>query len=142
VPDPALLPAVNAGLNGLATLLLLGGRLAIHLRRVRVHRACMGSAFLVSVLFLISYLVYHATRLHTAFAGEGAVRAFYYALLTSHVVLAAAVPPLALVTLYRALRGDFERHRRLARWTFPVWLYVSVTGVVVYFMLYRWFAAG
>ncbi|MBI4083982.1 MAG: DUF420 domain-containing protein [Candidatus Lambdaproteobacteria bacterium] len=142
MPDPSLLPALNASLNGLATVLLLCGRLAIHRRRVAVHRACMGAAFLVSVLFLISYLVYHATRLQTPFGGEGALRTVYYALLISHVVLAAAVPPLAVVTLYRALRGQFERHRRIARWTFPVWLYVSVTGVLVYFMLYRWFPAA
>lgn len=131
------LPAINASLNGLAGLLLLCGYVFIRRGRVPQHRACMLAAFSCSVLFLISYLYYHAQVGSVRFQGTGALRTVYFAILISHTILAAAVPPLALVTLVRALRARFDRHRAIARWTLPIWLYVSATGVVVYWMLYR-----
>jgi len=137
--DVAALPALNAVLNGASAVLLTGGWLAIRRRRIAVHRACMLSAFSVSVLFLVSYVVYHALAGSRPFTGQGWIRPVYFALLISHVVLAAAMVPFVLTTLYRALGGEFPRHARLARRTLPVWLYVSVTGVVVYWMLYRLF---
>jgi uncharacterized membrane protein YozB (DUF420 family) len=135
--DPAILPTVNAVLNGMAAVLLLGGYICIRNGWRTVHRRFMLSAFLTSSAFLVSYLTYHATKLHTAYAGQGAARAVYFVLLGSHVVLAVTVVPMALLLLWWASRGEFPRHRRLARWAFPVWLYVSVTGVIVYLMLYR-----
>ncbi len=131
------LPLLNATLNAVATVLLVAGFLFIRRGRVTAHRFCMTAAFLVSTAFLISYLFYHARAGSVAFTGVGWVRPFYFSLLISHIVLAAAVPPLAIVTLWRALRGRIEAHRRLARWTLPIWLYVSVTGVMVYWMLYQ-----
>ncbi|MCG8405795.1 MAG: DUF420 domain-containing protein [Phycisphaerales bacterium] len=134
---------VNASLNALSTVLLITGFALIRKRHVSGHKACMLAAFTVSVLFLISYLTYHTARQmregvgHTEFAGTGWVAYLYYALLISHIILAATVPVLAIITLRRAFRGDFASHRRIARWTFPIWLYVSVTGVIVYFMLYH-----
>ena len=130
------LPALNAGLNATAGVLLFAGWLMIRGGRVTAHRRCMLAAFTASALFLVSYVVYHAQAGSRPFTGQGPVRAVYFAILISHVVLAAAIVPLALVTLTRALRGDFVRHRRIARWTFPIWMYVSVTGVVIYWMLY------
>jgi uncharacterized membrane protein YozB (DUF420 family) len=132
------LPALNAGLNATAGVLLLAGWLMIRRGRITTHRRCMLAAFAASSLFLVSYVVYHAQAGSRPFTGHGPVRAVYFIILISHVLLAAAIVPLALVTLARALRGDFVRHRRIARWTFPVWMYVSVTGVVIYWMLY-WF---
>ena len=140
--DYSVLPTVNATLNGIAGVLLVGGYLAIRSRRIPVHRAFMVAAFVTSALFLVSYLTYHYHSPVNPFRGQGPVRAVYFALLISHIVLAVAVVPLALLTLYRALRGRFELHRRIARWTLPVWLYVSVTGVLVYLMLYVWFPHG
>jgi uncharacterized membrane protein YozB (DUF420 family) len=137
MPELSDLPALNATLNGLATVLLLAGFVSIRRRRIAEHRTFMLAAFATSVLFLASYLVYHFHQPTTPFEGQGAVRVVYFTILISHIVLAMAVPPLALLTLYRALRGRFERHRRVARWTLPIWLYVSVTGVAVYVMLYR-----
>ena len=134
--DTSVLPSVNAVLNGTSAILLVAGYAAIRQHRVVLHRTLMSTAFATSVLFLISYVVYHATQLHTAFLGEGWVVYFYYGMLISHVVLAVSVVPLAIITLRRALRADFQRHRRLARWTLPIWLYVSVTGVAIYLMLY------
>jgi MYXO-CTERM domain-containing protein len=131
------LPSVNAGLNALAALALLAGYVAIRRRRRDLHRVAMVSAVGLSGLFLVSYLVYHWQVGSRRFPGEGAMRALYLAILLSHTVLAAAVPPLVALTLRRALRGELARHARLARWTLPVWLYVSVTGVVVYWMLYH-----
>jgi uncharacterized membrane protein YozB (DUF420 family) len=131
------LPALNAILNGTAAVLLVWGFLLIRRGRKRAHQRVMTAAFAVSVLFLVSYLVYHAQVGSVRFAHTGAIRVVYFAILITHTVLAAAVPPLAIVTLSRALRGRFDRHRAIARWTLPVWLYVSVTGVVVYWMLYR-----
>jgi putative membrane protein len=135
--DVGALPVLNALLNGASAVLLTGGWIAIRRRRVDVHRACMLGAFCVSTLFLVSYVVYHALAGSRAFAGQGWLRGLYFVLLISHIVLAAAMVPFVLTTLYRALGGEFARHARLARRTLPVWLYVSVTGVVVYWMLYR-----
>ncbi len=131
------LPLVNATLNGAAAVLLTIGYSQIRARRRAVHRAFMVAAFVASALFLASYTVYHAQAGSRSFTGHGPVRAVYFTILISHVVLAALVLPLALVTLSRALRGTFNAHARIARWTLPIWLYVSVTGVVVYLMLYR-----
>ncbi len=142
MPDLSVLPTVNAGLNGLAGVLLTAGYAAIRRGRVNVHRACMIAAFVTSVLFLASYLTYHVEVGITPFQGQGLLRWLYFAILIPHVILAAAVAPLALYTLYRALRREFARHRRIARWTLPIWLYVSVTGVLVDMMLYVWFPAG
>jgi len=133
------LPALNATLNGACALLLLAGFLCIRRRRVAAHKACMASACVASALFLASYLTYHYQVGSVRFTGQGWVRPVYFAVLLSHTVLAAAVVPLALVTLARALRGRFDRHVRIARWALPVWLYVSVTGVVIYWMLYHLF---
>lgn len=130
------LPAVNASLNLVSTLLLVAGFAFIRRRRVKAHARCMLAASLVSVLFLISYLVYHYNHMTTPYQGEGGLRILYFTVLSSHIVLAVTVPPLALRTLYLALRRRWGSHRLWARWTFPIWLYVSVTGVVVYLMLY------
>jgi uncharacterized membrane protein YozB (DUF420 family) len=131
------LPLVNALLNGLATILLVCGYVAIRSGRIQVHRRLMISAFATSVLFLISYLIYHAHAGSRPFPGRGAIRTVYFTILISHIVLAAVIPPLAAVTLWQGLRSRFERHVRIARWTLPLWLYVSVTGIVVYWMLYQ-----
>jgi uncharacterized membrane protein YozB (DUF420 family) len=131
------LPTLNAVLNSVSATLLVAGYVMIRQRRIRAHRACMLCAFATSALFLVSYVVYHANVGSVAFKGQGAIRVAYFAVLISHIVLAAMIPPLAIVTLTRALRERFDRHVRLARWTLPLWLYVSVTGVVVYVMLYR-----
>jgi putative membrane protein len=117
--------------------LLAAGWLFIRRRRVTAHKTCMLSALVVSTLFLISYVTYHVLAGSRPFTGQGWIRAVYYPMLVSHIILAAAIVPLALTTVYRALRGNFERHVRIARWTLPIWLYVSVTGVLVYWMLYR-----
>lgn len=130
------LPALNAVLNATSAVLLAAGFLAIRRRRVRLHRACMVSAFATSVVFLASYLTYHLQVGTTRFPGHGWTRPVYFAILGTHTVLAAAIPPLAITTLVLALRGRFGRHVRLARWTLPTWFYVSVTGVVIYVMLY------
>jgi uncharacterized membrane protein YozB (DUF420 family) len=135
------LPGVNATLNGVSALLLVTGYRFIRRGDVERHRLCMVTAFVVSVLFLVSYVVYHYHVGSTRFPGTGWIRAAYLTLLVSHVILAALVPPLAIVTLYRGARGDVPRHRRIARVTLPVWLYVSVTGVVIYVVLYRFYAA-
>lgn len=131
------LPAVNAALNALAALLLVAGYVQIRRRRIAAHRACMLAAFTTSVLFLVSYLTYHAQVGSQPFTGQGPIRTVYFVVLISHIVLAALILPLALVTLRRGLRRDDVRHAAIARWTLPIWLYVSVTGVVVYWMLYR-----
>ena len=135
--DYTLLPAVNATLNATSTLFLLAGWRFIRHRDMRRHRACMLSALATSALFLTSYVVYHANVGSVPFGGQGALRIVYFAILITHVILAAAILPLALVTLSRALSRRFDRHRAIARWTLPIWLYVSVTGVVIYLMLYR-----
>ena len=137
MPTLAALPTVNATLNGLAATLLVTGYFFIRTGRIRAHRACMLAAFSCSVAFLVCYLVYHYQVGSVRFQGVGWVRTVYLSILATHTVLAAAVPILALITLTRALRGQFSRHRAIARWTLPIWLYVSVTGVVIYLMLYR-----
>ena len=131
------LPAVNAILNSTSAVLITIGYLFIRQRRITAHRACMVAAFCTSTLFLISYLTYHYYHGSTKFSGQGAIRTLYFAILLSHTILAAVIVPLVLTTLYRAARGQFVSHARIARWTFPIWLYVSVTGVVVYLMLYK-----
>ena len=131
------LPAVNASLNALSGILLLVGFALIRTRRIAQHRKVMLAAFITSSLFLICYVVYHAQVGSVRFTRQGFVRPVYYTILVTHVTLAAAVPPLAIVTLTRGLKGRYPQHRRLARWTFPIWLYVSVTGVLVYVLLYQ-----
>jgi uncharacterized membrane protein YozB (DUF420 family) len=131
------LPAVNATLNSLSTVLLVAGYRNIRRRNIPAHRLCMLLAFATSTLFLISYLTYHYHVGSVPFTGQGWIRPVYFTILITHVTLAATILPLALVTLYRAWRERFDKHRRIARWTLPIWLYVSVTGVVVYVMLYR-----
>ena len=135
--DVHSLPAVNASLNATATVLLVTGYSLIRARRVTAHKKVMLTTFAVSVAFLICYLVYHSQVGSVRYQKTGPIRAVYFTILITHTLLAAAVPILAVITLRRALKGDFKRHRAIARWTFPIWLYVSVTGVVVYFMLYR-----
>lgn len=131
------LPHLNAFLNSVSALLLITGYVFIRLGLVRAHRYCQTSAILTSCCFLISYLTYHYYRGDTKFLGQGMVRPFYFAVLISHVILAIVIVPLVVITFYRALRLDFTRHRRIARVTLPLWLYVSVTGVIVYVMLYH-----
>ena len=134
------LPTLNAWLNATSAVLLVLGYAFIRSKRVSAHRLCMLLALASSTAFLISYLYYHAQVGSVRFQGQGWVRAVYFTILLTHTVLAAAIVPLALVTLVRALREQFDRHRRIARWTLPLWLYVSVTGVVIYWMLYHLYA--
>jgi putative membrane protein len=136
-PGVSVLPAVNATLNGTAAVLLTAGWLNIRRRNVAAHRACMLGAFGASTLFLVSYVVYHARAASVPFAGQGWIRPVYFFILITHIVLATVIVPLALTTIYRALRGELWRHKRIARVTLPIWLYVSVTGVLVYLMLHR-----
>jgi len=131
------LPAVNAALNALSGLLLLAGYTLIRARRIEQHRKCMIAAFATSALFLVCYVVYHAQVGSVKFTRQGFVRPLYFGILITHVTLAAAVLPLAIVTLSRGLGRRFSQHRRIARWTFPIWMYVSVTGVLVYVLLYQ-----
>jgi len=131
------LPALNAFLNATAAVLLVIGYSFIRAGQIRRHRAVMISACAVSTLFLISYVIYHANIGSKPFQGRGPIRIVYFTILLTHVILAAAVLPLAVITRSRGLRARFDRHVAIARWTFPIWLYVSVTGVIVYLMLYR-----
>ena len=131
------LPLVNAVLNGSSAVLLIAGYLLIRQRRVTAHRRCMLGAFLLSTLFLISYVVYHARAGSRPYGGQGPIRVVYLVLLVTHIVLAAAIVPLVLATLRRAWRGEFTFHVWIARRTLPIWLYVSVTGVIIYLMLYQ-----
>jgi uncharacterized membrane protein YozB (DUF420 family) len=131
------LAPLNAFLNGCATLLLLAGYIFIKNRWVRAHRACMLSAMGFSVVFLTSYLTYHYNVGNVRFSGQGWVRTLYFSILIPHVILAVVIVPLALTTIYFALKGNFRRHRGIARWTWPLWMYVSVTGVIVYLMCYQ-----
>ena len=135
--DYTVLPAVNATLNAISTVFLTVGWLFIRQRQVDRHRLCMLGAFTTSALFLTSYVVYHANVGSVPFNGQGVIRVVYFTILITHVVLAAAILPLAIITLSRALARRFDRHRKIARWTLPLWLYVSVTGVVIYVMLYQ-----
>jgi uncharacterized membrane protein YozB (DUF420 family) len=131
------LPALNAGLNAVTAALLITGWRLIRRGRRTAHRTVMIAALLTSAAFLTSYLVYHAHAGSVRFPGQGWIRPVYFAILLTHTVLAAVNVPLVLITAVRALRGRFDRHRAIARWTLPVWLYVSVTGVVIYWLLYR-----
>ena len=131
------LPAVNATLNAVSAVLLVIGYVLIRSGRVAQHRRCMIAAFAASTLFLVCYLTYHAQVGSVRFTRQGFVRPLYFTILITHVTLAALVLPMAIVTLSRALRERFDRHRAIARWTLPVWLYVSVTGVLVYVLLYQ-----
>jgi uncharacterized membrane protein YozB (DUF420 family) len=131
------LPTLNAGLNATSAALLITGYYFIRQQNITAHRLCMASAFMVSVLFLCSYLYYHAHAGSTRFTGVGWIRPIYFTILLSHTFLAAIVPFLAIMTLYRAMKQEWDKHRRLARWTLPIWLYVSVTGVVIYWLLYH-----
>ncbi len=137
--DVTALPGLNAALNATSAALLAAGLWMIKRRRVTAHKACMIAAFAVSMLFLASYLTYHARVGSVRFTGIGPVRPLYFGVLISHTVLAALVPPLAITTLVFGLTARYARHVRVARWTLPVWLYVSVTGVVVYLLLYRFY---
>jgi putative membrane protein len=131
------LPTLNASLNAVATAFLFAGWLFIRQGRIEAHRTCMLAAFAASCLFLVSYVIYHVQAGSRPFQGQGSIRLVYFTILITHVVLAAGIVPMALVTLVRGLRRDDDRHRRLARWTWPIWMYVSVTGVVIYLMLYH-----
>jgi uncharacterized membrane protein YozB (DUF420 family) len=142
--DLSLFPKVNASLNGLATLFLTAGFILIKLGRREAHRTCMLGALGASAVFLASYVTYHYQKdgVHTQFGGDGFWKVVYYAMLISHVLLAMAVLPLVFITLNHALRGRFEKHRAWARWAYPIWYYVSITGVLVYFFLYEWWPAA
>ena len=135
--DYTVLPTVNATLNALSGAFLLVGYVLIRRRRIDAHRNAMLCAFGSSTLFLISYVIYHAQAGSRPFTGQGAIRYVYFTILISHVILAAAILPMAISTLSRGLRGRYVEHKRIARWTFPTWMYVSVTGVIVYLMLYQ-----
>ena len=137
----AIFPVINATLNGTSAVLLLVGHSLIKRGRMAAHRAVMISAVVTSSLFLTSYLYYHYHVGSVRFPGQGWSRPVYYSILISHTLLAITIVPLVIITLIRALRGRFDRHAAIARWTYPLWLYVSVTGVVIYFMLYHLFAA-
>ena len=131
------LPAINATLNAISAALLTTGYLLIRRGQVSLHKRCMIAALASSTLFLTSYVIYHLHTGSRPFSGTGAIRVIYFAILLTHVVLAAVIVPLALITATRGLRSQFDRHVRIARWTLPLWLYVSVTGVVIYVMLYQ-----
>jgi putative membrane protein len=134
-------PALNATLNGIAAILLVGGYAAIRSGKMQLHKKFMLSAYFVSCAFLVSYVIYHV-RIHQIvhFQGQGWIRPFYFTLLISHTILAVVIVPLILITLRRAWLEQFDKHRRIARWTLPLWFYVSVTGVIVYFMVYQIYA--
>lgn len=138
------IPALNATLNGLATVLITAGFVFIKTGRKEAHRRAMMSAAAVSAVFLVGYVTHKVLirGVHTPFGGEGAIRAVYYTMLVSHILLAMSIAYLVPRTFWFAIRGDFARHRAWAKWTFPIWYYVSVTGVLVYFFLYRWWPAA
>lgn len=131
------LPSLNAVLNGMSAALLIVGYLCIRRKKIAAHRACMVSAFVISTLFLVSYITLRYYAGMTRFTGQGWIRPAYFTILISHTVLAAGIVPLVLITLWRAVQGRFDKHVRIARWTLPFWLYVSVTGVLVYWILYQ-----
>ena len=135
--DVSALPTLNAFLNGTSAVLLTVGYIFIRLKKVTAHKTCMVTAFGVSSLFLLSYLIHHYRVGSVPFGGTGFMRPVYFTLLISHIVLAASIVPLVLITIYRAWSQQFEKYMRIARWTLPLWLYVSVTGVIVYWMLYH-----
>ncbi len=130
-----LLPKINAVINSLTSVLLILGFIFIKKKMIKQHRAVMSSAFVLGALFLVSYVVYHASAPSTSFGGEGAIRTIYYVVLLSHILLAAIVVPFVLFAFYFALTQKIEKHKKIVKWTFPIWLYVSVTGVIVYLMI-------
>ena len=136
--DISDLPAVNACLNATSATFLIIGFLFIRRRQIKAHKVCMLGAVTTSTLFLTTYLTYHYYHGSTKFTGEGWERVIYFSILLTHTILATAIVPLVIITLRRALKDQFDRHARIARWTLPIWLYVSVTGVLVYWMLYHW----
>ena len=133
------LPHVNALLNSTSAIFLIAGYIYIKRGLIESHKKCQITAVATSTLFLVSYLTYHYYHGDTRFLGQGIVRPIYFTILITHIILAIVIVPLVLITLFRALRLDFIRHRRIAQWTFPIWLYVSVTGVIVYLMLYHFY---
>jgi len=135
----AFFPALNATLNGTSAALLLTGRVLIAKRRIVAHRVCMIAAVVASALFLACYLFFHFKVGNILFLGQGWARPVYFTILISHVTLAMVIVPMAIVTLSRGLGGRYRQHRVIARWTWPLWMYVSISGVLVYFMLYQWF---
>ncbi|HEV2396321.1 MAG TPA: DUF420 domain-containing protein [Candidatus Sulfotelmatobacter sp.] len=135
----AYFPALNATLNGTSAALLLTGRVLIAKGRMAAHRICMIAAVIASLAFLGCYLYFHAMVGNIRFLGQGWARPVYFGILISHTTLAAIIVPLAIITLSRGLRARYDKHRVIARWTWPLWMYVSITGVIVYFMLYQWF---
>ena len=138
----SVLPHFNAFLNASSFVLLTSGYFFIRRKNVKAHRNCQLAALSASILFLISYVVYHSHHGVTRFAGQGIARPVYFTILTTHTFLAVVIVPFVIITVLRAKRGDFLRHRRIARWTLPMWLYVSITGVVVYLMLYHLYPSG
>lgn len=143
-----IFPHLNAGLNALSAVFLVAGFYFIMRTRVHEHRICMLGASSVSALFLVSYIAHHALRTYyfglgpTKFTGEGIIRPIYFTILTSHTILAACIAPFVIITLRRGLKGRYDAHKRLARLVFPIWLYVSVTGVIVYLLLYQFYPAS
>ncbi len=135
----AYFPALIASLNGISAVLLLAGRYAIARGQMAAHRACMIAAVVTSALFLACYVYFHVHAGNIRFLGQGVWRPIYFAILIPHVTLAIVIVPMVIITLSRGLRAQYDRHRAIARWTWPLWMYVSVTGVIVYFMLYQWF---
>ena len=141
--DTLPFPEINASLNATSTVLLTFGFIFIKTKKVEAHRACMMSAFLVSIIFLMGYVTYHLkTGARTPFGGEGIWKSIYYGILISHILLAMVIVPLILRTLYLGIKKNYTLHKKWARWTFPLWYYVSVTGVLVYFFLYQWFPSA
>jgi len=138
--DTSILPGINATLNACSTILLVLGFIAIKKKRVEAHKKFMGSAFIFSTVFLTTYLYYHYHVGHTAFPGSGLIKTIYLIILIPHIILAAVMVPMILMTFYFALSGKFDSHKKIARWTLPIWLYVSFTGIIIYFMLYHLFA--
>ena len=135
----AYFPALNASLNGTSAALLLAGRVLIAKKKIAAHRVCMIAAVVASGLFLACYLFFHFKAGNILFLGQGWARPVYFAILISHVTLAIVIVPLAVITLNRGLKARYDKHRAIAKWTWPLWMYVSITGVLVYFMLYQWF---
>ena len=132
------IPTLNATLNGASAVMITTGYVFIRRKKVSAHRFCMLTAVTLSAIFLVSYVIYHYQVGFTRFTGQGGIRIIYFSILISHTILATlAIVPMVVITLYRALRGQFPKHRRIARWTLPIWLYVSITGVVIYWMLYH-----
>lgn len=138
-PQYAAFPAINATLNGTSAVLLFTGRVLIAKGRIAAHRSCMIAAMVASAVFLGCYLFFHYEVGNVRFLGQGWARPAYFAILISHVTLAIVIVPMAIITLSRGLKARYDQHRVIARWTWPLWMYVSVTGVIVYFMLYQWF---